>query len=811
MKRSLMVVVSFLGLLVSGQSQVGTKMVDFSSIQKPIKVWVFFNDKGVIGSYNKSLALKQVQREFDPRALQRRQLRSTLYQRTGLLVHERDLPVSENYIQQVEAFGVTVVHRSRWLNAISIWVKDSTEAQAIQQLSFVKKIQNIARGRRSDPEEKVVSSLKANATFDYGRTQAQLRQINLIKMHEDGFTGQGVVVCVLDTGFKRTHLAFNQPGHVIQVLAEYDFVKDDANTAPEAGDASDQHDHGTEVLSVIGAYFPGEYIGGAPDASFILCKTEDKTIELPIEEDNYVAGVEFGELHGADMITTSLGYIDWYTQSDLDGQTAVTTQVVNIATDNGVHFCNAAGNEGHDANPVTSHLIAPADAFDVITCGAVTSSGSTSSFSSDGPTADGRLKPEILALGSSAQTINAFDDNSYVAVSGTSFSTPLVAAALACLIQAHPEWTVQEMRDAIFSVGSDVIANGEPDPTFVRGFGIMNTHAVLEDCNENGLVDLVEIAAGTASDCQGNGIPDSCELASGEEQDCNFNGIPDSCDITPGQLLIQDDIEGVMGWLEISTSGVALGLGDDEEVLLSLPFTNSVFSSGQVVVGNNGAIGFSSNTSLSTQNGPLPDSGLFGGGQALAALWDDLDSDTGDIYVETIGSAPNRIWVVQWQDRPHFSGNTILDGDEVTFQIQLFEGAVQGVWAQILYQDVDFMDPSQNGGASAVVGYQSGPDSAITWSDHQNVLTSTTVLSLIEGEPPTDPDLDGNGIPDSCEGSCSGDFNLDLTVNEEDLFLAISYWQGDARFDMNSDGIVNILDFQLLIENQGPCEPLFAE
>ena len=270
---------------------------------------------------------------------------------------------------------------------------------------------------------------------------------------------------ILDTGFNRVHEAFNNPAHPVNVLAEWDFVNNDGNTGIQAGDPDNQHWHGTWILGTIGAYMPGAMVGGAWEASFVLAKTEVVPTETPIEEDYYVAGLEFVEAHGADLATSSLGYIDWYTQADLNGHTCVTTKGVNIATANGMVCITAAGNEGHDADPATSTIIAPADAYDVITCGAVNVSGAIAGFSSSGPTADGRLKPEVLACGVATVSVHTTNTTGYQAISGTSLSTPLVAAATACILQARPDYGVAQVREALFATASRSDAAGlHPDP-----------------------------------------------------------------------------------------------------------------------------------------------------------------------------------------------------------------------------------------------------------------------------------------------------------------------------------------------------------
>jgi subtilisin-like proprotein convertase family protein len=445
----------------------------------PYRVWVFFADKGLTDRAAREEAIAGVAASYGSRAVERRRLRG---RRTvdGGLFDFRDLAVHEPYVNQVADTGARVRIRSRWVNAVSAVATDS-QIDAIAALPAVTRVQPVARSRRPErfearPAERpdLAQAPIGAPGLDYGRSTAQLTQINLIALHEAGYTGEGVLVGVLDTGFRRDHEVFNQPGHEIEVVAEYDFVDDDPDTSNEPGDFASQHDHGTKILGTLASYYPGELVGGAYDAAYALAKTEDTTGETPVEEDNYVAGLEFLEAHGVDLTTSSLGYIDWYTQEDLDGETAVTTIAINAASDFGVHTVTAAGNDGHDSDPATSHLIAPSDAFFVITAGAVTGSGSTSSFSSDGPTADGRVKPELLALGSDTETISSSNTTEFTTGSGTSLSTPLVAGAVACLIQAHPNLTVQEMRDALFRYADHDAGGLGFDPTHVRGYGIVD-------------------------------------------------------------------------------------------------------------------------------------------------------------------------------------------------------------------------------------------------------------------------------------------------------------------------------------------------
>lgn len=473
--------------------------------------WVYFTTKGIETPAAYQAAIDELERTYAPRAIERRRLRRT----DPGLFDERDVPVSASYIDAVLATGARHRTTSRWLNAVSVEATPE-QVETIRAIPGVRAVEPVRGGRREEllptPIEARESPV-AGRSFDYGIGAAQVNQINLAALHDAGYTGAGVIIGILDTGFRRTHEGFTNPAKPLTIVAMHDFINDDGEPGPEAGDPDGQSDHGTYILGTLASYRPGELVGTAFDASYILCKTEDISSETPIEEDYYAAGLEYIEANGGDVATASLGYIDWYSQSDLDGQTAVTTIAVNVATANGVHCCNAAGNAGHDSNPSTSHLIAPTDAFRVISVGAVDESGTIADFSSDGPTADGRLKPEMLARGVSTATISAHADHSYTSASGTSLSTPLVAGAVACLTQARPGWTVDQMREFLACTGTDFVANGQADPLSIRGYGIVDAFAAYaKDCNANGVADADDIASGASNDCNQNSTPDECEV-----------------------------------------------------------------------------------------------------------------------------------------------------------------------------------------------------------------------------------------------------------------------------------------------------------
>lgn len=440
------------------------------------RLWVFLADKGV---EDLAAALAQAEAALPERTLARRAARRS----APGLVDARDLPVAASYRAAVASTGARIGVESRWLNALSV-TADAAQARALLALPGVTQLRPVARSVGVDPG--LLSPLPPatpaaagwSGTLDYGYAQDQTGQLDLHKLHLLGHTGVGVVIGVLDSGFATTHEAFHQPGAELEVIASWDFVDDDAEVGPEGGDDPDQHSHGTLILGMLAAAFPGSLVGAAPDAAYILCKTEDITDEYPAEEDFYVAGLEFAEFHGADVATSSLGYIDWYDPADMDGLTAPVSVAVNAATANGVHCCTAAGNFGHDGDPGTLTLIAPGDAFDVLTCGAVDVLGDSADFTSDGPSADGRVKPELLAMGVDTITVWPYDDVNYTYASGTSLSTPLLAGVVACLAGAHPEWSVASLRERLTKT-ADAGATSAPDPLFVRGFGVVDADDAL--------------------------------------------------------------------------------------------------------------------------------------------------------------------------------------------------------------------------------------------------------------------------------------------------------------------------------------------
>jgi len=423
------------------------------------KVWIFFTDKNIFTDADYRGALRTAEAALTDRARARR-ARARSHDN---LVDFRDIPVSQDYVAEVLALDVTHRATTRWLNGISLEAPSSA-VDRIASLPFVREVRLIAP---SAPERTFVSAGPAGGRYDgmpfpldYGPSFDQLNQINVPAAHDMGYSGDGILICLLDTGYERTHQSLVD----VNVVAEWDFINDDPNTAYDpAQDDPMQPWHGTIILSVIGGFYEGELIGAAYGADFALAKTELVTDEIPIEEDWWTEGSEWADSLGADVISSSLCYVEWYTYEWMNGDSCVTTIAADVAAYNGIVVSNAMGNEG---NWVGS-IMAPADADSILACGAVNIFGELAGFSSIGPTYDGRTKPEVVALGVDTYAADPFDDDDYLYVNGTSLSTPLVGGLAALVRGANQSWTNMETREAIM-----MTADNAASPDNYYGWGI---------------------------------------------------------------------------------------------------------------------------------------------------------------------------------------------------------------------------------------------------------------------------------------------------------------------------------------------------
>ncbi|MHB8080224.1 MAG: S8 family serine peptidase [Candidatus Krumholzibacteriia bacterium] len=458
--------------------------------QGRLAVWVFFRDKGLRGEAL-AAALAEAEASLPPHAAWRRgkmRAAGTGVGKRGAdgrarLVDERDLPVARRGLDAVAAVGAAPRRLSRWLNAASF---DATPDQVrrIALLPGVARLDLVAKFRRppppppsprpDEPAAKAAPGTPAPAgaavidTAAYGASFAALAQIDVPAVHAAGWTGAGVIIGMLDTGFKTTHEALDG----IPVLGRWDFVNNDPVVADEPDDPVGSQNHGTYTLSALMGYAPGYLVGPAYGAAVALAKTEDISVEVPLEEDNWVAGLEWLDTFGVDVVSSSLGYLDWYTFADLDGDTAVTTRAADLAAARGIVVCASAGNERATA---WGHIIAPADGDSVLAVGAVNLDGTIAYFSSPGPTADGRIKPDFCTLGVAVPVASPVSDTAYAAVSGTSLSCPLASGVAALLLQRAPGLTPWQVREALRETASRAAT---PDNDF--GWGILDAAAALD-------------------------------------------------------------------------------------------------------------------------------------------------------------------------------------------------------------------------------------------------------------------------------------------------------------------------------------------
>jgi subtilisin family serine protease len=414
-------------------------------------VWVTFRDRGPADAADAAIA--GASGFVTPRALARRA------RAAGRAANApQDAPPSERYVAALETAGARVRVRSRWLNAVSV---DASPAalDRIRELPFVESLTPLLSMERQSPA--------SSEEFNFGPSIAQLDMLHVPEAQAMGFTGAGVVIGVLDTGFELGHECFAR----LDVRGQHDFVFNDADPGYDARqDPPGQSNHGTASLSAMAGYAPGKLIGPAYGASVLLAKTERTNSERPIEEDYWIAGLEWVEAMGADVATTSLSYPDWYRREQRDGRTAVVTRMANLAWERGLLLVNSVGNYG----PKSTTLAPPADAAGVLAVGSVDVAGHITRYSSRGPSADGRVKPELCALGSNVRLAAGWGRDTYEVMSGTSFSAPLVAGVAALVIEAHPDWSPETVREALVQSAS---RSDRPDNDY--GWGLVNARDAI--------------------------------------------------------------------------------------------------------------------------------------------------------------------------------------------------------------------------------------------------------------------------------------------------------------------------------------------
>ncbi len=415
---------------------------------RPQAYWVYFDRRDT-----SETARQQAIDRLDEKAVQRR-LRAM-----GKILAQNDFPLHPDDLKALRERHLKIRTISTWLGAVSVEINEAMICE-LSALPHVHKITCVNKGRPNPapnpikpPPQRVLAD-----SASYGAAWVQNNMLGVPAVHGMGYRGEGVRVGFLDDGYSHLHL------HValqnLNVVGVWNVIDQDENL--------DFGNHGTRVVSVMTADHPNHMVGVAPEAEVLLVRTEDSFDEYPAEEDYWVAGLEWAEAEGADFISTSLGYYEWYEFEDLDGNTAVTTIAGDMAAARGLLVVTSVGNRWN------AGVTAPADGDSVLAVGAVHSNGERANFSSHGPTVDGRIKPEVDAMGWLTTVINDTSVDGYYQRSGTSYACPLVAGALAILLQANPDLLPLDLIRMLQETGSQA-----DDPDNLLGWGVVNLHAAL--------------------------------------------------------------------------------------------------------------------------------------------------------------------------------------------------------------------------------------------------------------------------------------------------------------------------------------------
>ncbi|MGM9758688.1 MAG: S8 family peptidase [Parabacteroides sp.] len=413
---------------------------------------IYLKDKGDISSYvDRSTSF------LSQRAVERRQ-------KDRIAITESDYPISQDYLDRLQIGDARIVAKSKWMRTVVVATADSSLGERLRPLPFVDSVCCVWKGKIQEPLPWQTSRDRLPLTdgavrSHYGYAEKQIKLLNGIRLHRAGFTGRGVSVAVIDAGFSGVdRMAFFDSLHI---AGTHNLV------CPEES-VFEGDEHGTKVLSCIAANLPGVMVGTAPDATYWLLKSEDGRSEYPVEEDYWAAAVEYADSVGVTVISSSLGYYTFdeeawsHTQQELDGHSALVSRVAQMAADKGLLLFCSAGNEG---NSDWGTITFPADAVDIVSVGAVDDKRRKSVFSSVGYTADGRVKPDVVAMGSGCCIVDSRGTIRYG--NGTSFATPILAGLSICLWQAFPQLSNKELIRQLRMHASQA---RKPDPEL--GYGL---------------------------------------------------------------------------------------------------------------------------------------------------------------------------------------------------------------------------------------------------------------------------------------------------------------------------------------------------
>lgn len=423
---------------------------------------VFFSDKS--GS---EFSIANPTAFLSERAVQRRE-------KHNFPVSEVDLPVNVEYVNGLREIGVDVYFTSKWMNAALVQMSEDMVSQ-INALTFTDSVRYIAEGLKlSDTQIPVdIPDVFRELQAVNNTTLRQLGLLNVDDMHEDGYKGEGVLIAVFDDGFQGINefMPFKHLFEEDQILGWRDYIEN-------SGNVFRYDDHGSASLSTIAASYD-EVSGTAPNASYLLCVTEDIESEYRIEEYNWLLAAEYADSAGADVISGSLGYSTFddpamnYTYEDMNGKTTIVSRAAKMASDRGIIVVVSAGNEG---NKSWKYITSPADAENILAVGSVARDGILSAFSSRGPTSDGRIKPDVVAMGQGTTIfVYSSGEGSIQTGSGTSFAAPQIAGFSAGILQANPAWTNLEVMSAIKNS-----ANNSLTPDSLYGYGIPNYNIAVD-------------------------------------------------------------------------------------------------------------------------------------------------------------------------------------------------------------------------------------------------------------------------------------------------------------------------------------------
>lgn len=425
--------------------------------------WIYFKDKS-----NVEAALARPSTILSLEAIERKALHNTP-------IDERDVPVNEAYISALKQQpGIAVKAKSKWLNCAHV-IGELQNIRNLMSLEFVDKIEFANRNienRELTNLKKTRAKLETRADFRYGFTRNQTEMLNTNYLHENNYTGKNIIIAVLDAGFPNISnlSAFSRSLAEGKILGGYDFPGRSENYENPG-----LSNHGTLVLSTMAGFIEDQFVGTAPDASYYLFRTEVAASETPVEESYWVEAAERADSLGVDLINSSLSYALFdnpaysYSIEDMDGKTTFVSRGANIATEKGMLVVVSAGNSGD--SDVFPKIGAPADAR-VLTAGAVDENANFVDFSSVGPSADGRIKPDVMAQG--LDIVAADEKNNLVRTSGTSFSAPIIAGSVASFWQINLSWTNLQVMQMVREASSRY-----NNPDFKFGYGIPDFELAL--------------------------------------------------------------------------------------------------------------------------------------------------------------------------------------------------------------------------------------------------------------------------------------------------------------------------------------------